>query len=521
MDPASKPFRRPIRWWPVGIIALLAAGATIFVRSSHWRHRQEQNIAMASVVVIGFLLLLLWSLLFSRLRGRIRLGILGTVLGLSLIAKAGFRFHGVTGDLVPVFEWRWTRQSLSPLDSQVKANSPALPAQPVQLTNDYPQFLGPHRNGTVDDARLATDWQAQAPRRLWRQPVGIGWSGFAVAGNRAITQEQRGEDEAVVCYDLASGAVLWFYKYPAHFQSRLAGEGPRATPTIVSNYVYSLGSTGALNCLELATGKSVWTRNVVQDNHGEVNEWGMSCSPLVFDDLVVVSAGGRDNRSLVAYKASSGDFVWGAGDHGAGYSSPCLVTLAGVRQILIFNSGGVFAHQPADGKILWHYPWRGGHPHVSMPVVLPEDRVLISSGYGTGSELVKISKDSQGLFNATPIWKSTRLKAKFTNLVYREGFIYGLDDGIMVCLDASTGELKWKEGRYGHGQEILAGDLLLVGAESGEVILLQPNPQQPRELARFSAFTEKTWNPPALAGEYLLVRNDKEAACYRLPRVRN
>jgi outer membrane protein assembly factor BamB len=152
-----------------------------------------------------------------------------------------------------------------------------------------------------------------------------------------------------------------------------------------------------------------------------------------------------------------------------------------------------------------------------MPIVIPGDRLLVSSGYGVGSELLQIQKDAVGAFSATRIWKSNRLKAKFTNLIYRDGFMYGLDDGIMVCLDASSGEQKWKEGRYGHGQEILVGDVLVVTAESGEVIMLDPNPQQSRELTRFSALQGKTWNPPTLAGQYLLVRNDKQAACYRLP----
>jgi outer membrane protein assembly factor BamB len=242
----------------------------------------------------------------------------------------------------------------------------------------------------------------------------------------------------------------------------------------------------------------------------------MSGSPLVIDHMVVVNAGGPNDRSLVAYDATTGEFVWGGGNAGADYSSPLPATLAGVRQILIFNSR-VAAHDVASGKVLWEYPWPGGHPHIAVPVILPEDRVLISSGYGTGSELLQIKMDADGKWSASRVWKSIRLKAKFTNVVYRDGFIYGLDDGILVCLDASDGSLKWKEGRYGHGQVILSGALLLVTDEGGDMVLVEPVPQEHRELTRFTALHGKTWNPPALAGEYLVVRNDKEAACYRLP----
>jgi outer membrane protein assembly factor BamB len=506
-----------MRWWPVPVILVLAAGAVVWVWQSYARQRQDRNIATAIIGLITLFLLLLWCLFLSRLRWRIRLGVFGGVVGLILLVTALFRFHGVTGDLVPILQWRWERPSLTSLAERTKPVATTALTQQSQFTNDWPQFLGPHRNSMVEQPGLARDWKSQAPQRLWLRPVGPGWSGFAVAGSRAITQEQRGENETVICYDVLSGAPLWSHAYPAHFQSPLAGEGPRATPTIAGHRVYALGSTGVLSCLDLETGRPLWSKDTLRDNQAKVNEWGMSCSPLIVGDLVVVSAGGRDNRSLVAYRAATGEFVWGAGTDGAGYSSPCLVTLVGAAQILIFNSGGVSAHDPATGTNFWKYHWPGGHPHVSMPIIVPGDRLLVSSGYGVGSELLQIQKDPGGTFNATRIWKSNRLKAKFTDLIYRDGFIYGLDDGIMACLDASSGEQKWKEGRYGHGQEILVGDVLLVTAESGEVILLDPNPQESRELTRFSALQGKTWNPPALAGQYLLVRNDKEAACYRLP----
>jgi len=506
-----------IRWWPVPVLLVLASSAVIWIRSFYGRQRQDQYIATANIVFITILLLLLWCLFFSRLKWKVRWGVLGAVVAAILLTPALFRIHGVTGDLLPRLEWRWqTRRVLPP--NHLLSSAPHLePTEPAQLTNDYPQFLGPQRNSRLDGPRLARDWKKQPPQLLWHVGVGAGWSGFAVAGRHAITQEQRGEKEMVICYDLLSGKMLWSHGYAARYFTTLAGEGPRATPTISRNRVYVQGATGILTCLDLTSGQLHWSKDIVQDNGAHLNEWGVSCSPLVVDGLIVVSAGGKNNRSLVAYRADTGAFVWGGGDRGAGYSSPLLTTLAGVQQIIIFNSGGVFAHSPADGAVLWKYPWPGGHPHVSTPLVLPEDRVLVSSGYGVGSELLQISRNSDGKLSAARIWKSNRLKAKFANLTYRDGRVYGLDDGILVCLEASTGEQKWKEGRYGHGQEILVGDLLLVMAEAGEVILLEPTPKEARELTRFTALKGKTWNPPALAGEFLVVRNDKEAACYRLP----
>ncbi len=465
---------------------------------------------------MSLLLGLLWVLFFSRLKWCVRLVVFGGVVGVIALTTALFRIRGVTGDLLPILEWRWKQ----PDAMAMPVGKPTPPASRakllIQTTNDFPQFLGPQRNATVAGPALARDWKAQLPQKLWLQPIGAAWSGFAVLGNYAITQEQRGEDEMVVAYDLLTGKVLWSHADPAHYNTIIAGEGPRATPTIVSNRVYTLGGTGILNCLDLETGARIWTKDIIKDNHASVNGWGMSGSPLVIEQMVVVSAGGSNGRSLVAYDAATGDFVWGGGNAGADYSSPLLVTLAGVRQILIFT-GHVSAHDVASGKVLWEYPWPGGHPHISIPVILPGDRVLISSGYGTGSELLQIKKDADGKWSASRIWKSIRLKAKFTNVVYRDGFIYGLDDGILVCLDAADGSLKWKAGRYGHGQVILSGSLLLVTDEGGDLVLVEPVPQEHRELTRFTALHGKTWNPPALAGEYLVVRNDKEAACYRLP----
>ena len=512
--------RKPLRWWPAIVILLLTVAVSIGIRLWPKTSFQEKNIATAQVVIVALGLELFWVLFLSRFRWRIRLTVCAVVAGVIALTAGLFKIRGVTGDLLPILEWRWKQPNAMTLPENTPVTPVSRANHHLATTNDFPQFLGPDRNAQVTGPKLARDWKAHPPQKLWLQPIGAAWSGFVVLGNYAATQEQRGEDELVVCYDLPTGKVLWSHADNAHYNTTIAGEGPRATPTIVSNRVFTLGATGILNCLDLETGARIWTKDILKDNQAGMNGWGMSGSPLVLHQMVIVNAGGADGRSLVTYHVATGDFIWGGGDDGASYSSPIRATLAGADQILSFNSHLVAAHDTASGQVLWEYKWPAGHPHIAVPVMLPDDRVLITSGYGTGSELLQIKKTADDQWSASRIWKSIRLKAKFTNVVYRDGFIYGLDDGILVCLDAADGSLKWKEGRYGHGQVILTGDLLLIMDEGGDVVLVEPVPQEHRELTRFRALHGKTWNPPALPGEYLVVRNDKEAACYRLPTLK-
>jgi outer membrane protein assembly factor BamB len=320
----------------------------------------------------------------------------------------------------------------------------------------------------------------------------------------------------VVCYDVLTGATLWVHEDTARYATTIAGEGPRATPTIAGNRVLTQGATGLLNCLDLITGAVIWRRDVVAEGGRELPSWGVAGSPLVVSNRVVVHAGATNERSRVAFDLESGQHVWGAGSGGMDYSSPTRARLAGRDQILIFTGSGVVSHDLGNGRVLWRHSWRGGHPHVTVPIVLPEDRVAISSGYGTGCEVIAVTVAGE-VWTVKPVWKSIRLKSKFANMIFHAGHLYGLDDGILACLNATDGTLQWKDGRYGHGQLILAGDHLLVMAESGDVVLVEPNPVALRELARLSALRGKTWNPPALAGDLLLLRNDQQAACYRMP----
>ena len=507
-----------IRWWPAAIIGALTVLAVVFIWTRDSPSRQYLVMLTTSILIISALLMLIWLLFLSRLRWRTRLVAFAVIVLMFASLATLFRLRGFNGDLIPIFEWRWTKRVHPSVDGDALATSEPATEEWGASPNDYPQFLGPNRNPIVHGIKLARDWSAHPPRLLWRHPIGAGWSAFAVVGNVAITQEQRGEQEMVVCYGLKSGDIKWSHSDETRFEEIPAGIGPRATPTIVQNRVYTLGATGILNCLDLATGERVWSVNIVADNNARVHDWGMSGSPLVINDGVVVSAGGQNGRSLVAYHTETGERIWSGGTAQAGNSSPLITTLAGVRQILIFNYGNVAAHHPLTGQILWEYPWSTDTEHVAQPVPLSGDRVFVSSGYGIGCKLLQIQRDVHDNWHVSLVWETPRLKAKFTNVVYRDGYIYGLDDGVLVCLDIVDGQRKWKRGRYGHGQMILVNDVLLVQAELGDVVLVEANPNNAgKELARFTALDGKTWNNPALAGPYLLVRNDREAACYELP----
>ena len=506
----------PARWWPLPVIILLSLLLIVFIWSSDAPSRQSQAFKTISVSIVTVLALLIWWLFFSRTSLKTRLLVFAVFLLVFASSVGLLRVGGVSGDMVPILTWRWVERSgMNTIVPDTFLHD--IDSAPSSSIEDYPQFLGPDRNAVLPGIPISRDWSKRPPRLIWRREIGEGWSAFAVVGNDAVTQEQRGELEMVVCYDLKTGQERWRHSDKTRYETTLAGIGPRATPTIEKNRVYTLGATGILNCLDLRTGRRIWSQDIIESHNAKMNHWGMSGSPLIIDSLVVVSAGGPARRSLVAYHQESGRLVWGGGEDPAGYSSPMITRLAGVPQILIFNRANVASHDPVTGSLLWEHPWPEGVECVAQPVPLPGDRVFVSSGYGIGCKLFQIFRNEKGNLEATLVWETTRLKAKFTNVVHRGGYLYGLDDGVLVCLDLTDGQRAWKRGRYGHGQVILVGDILIVQAESGEIALVEADPNRFKELSRFPALRGKTWNNPALAGSYLLVRNHREAACYELP----
>ncbi len=509
---------RKIRLWPAIVILTLAAVTLIYIWGfGDGGHRQDQVMKSAPVFFFAFLLLLIWFLFFSRLVAGKRFRSFLIVVAVVAAFFAIFRIQGVSGDLIPVFAWRWGGDNFQQLVGAANgATDTTADSENWLSPTDYPQFLGQNRDGVVSNFRLEADWKTNPPKELWRVDVGAGWSSFSVVGNSAITQEQRGALEAVVCYDLKTGKVKWSHVDSSNYANVLAGNGPRATPTIEAGRVYTLGATGVLNCLDFNSGRRLWSKNILKEFDGRANTWGVSTSPFILDSLVVVSTGSADDKSLIALHKESGEFVWGAGRHRSGYASPFIARFHDTDQIVMFNYEGVLGHDPATGAVLWHFEWPKGTEPIAQPLPIPGEKLFVSSGYGIGGAMLQIEKNESGGFAATRLWKTPRMKAKLSNMFYIDGYIYGLDDGVMACIELEKGQRKWKGGRYGHGQLLLVDKTLLIQAESGDLILVEPNPEKHAELARFEALNGKTWNHPTLAGNLLLVRNDQEAACYEL-----
>ncbi len=402
--------------------------------------------------------------------------------------------------------------SPSPSPSASVSPSPGqAPAEPAK--NYWTNFRGPKRDGKYDEANISTNWPANGLPVVWKQPIGVGHASFVVADGKAYTIEQRRSQEVVAAYDMNNGHELWTQKWNAEY-SDSTGDGPRATPTWDNGRIYALGATGELRCLDANSGAVIWGKNILSDNQAKNLQWAMAASPLIVDDKVIVLPGGTSGKSIVAYNKNNGAPVWRVLNDTQAYVSPMLVELGGRRQIVVVSASRVVGLTPENGALLWEYPWDTDMGiNVSQPIMVDRNRFFISSGYGKGAALVEV-KGSGNSFTASTVWENTNMKNKFNSSVLYNGYVYGLDEGILVCLDVNTGERKWKNGRYGYGQIILAGSHLIVTSDQGDVALVKATPDAYTEVTRFTAVKGQTWNYPAIAGGRLLVRNSNEMAAY-------
>jgi outer membrane protein assembly factor BamB len=411
-----------------------------------------------------------------------------------------------------------TAPNIVPGATNAASAAPIASNAPVAPNAGYwPDFRGPNRDGRYTGSPIRIDWPREGLPQLWKQPVGGGYASFVVAGGRAFTIEQRRAQEVVAAYDVETGREVWTNGWNANFQESMGGDGPRATPTYHEGRVYAQGAEGELRVLDARTGSVVWRRNILSDNGASNLPWGMAASPLIVDEKVIVLPGGPRGRSVVAYHKLTGEPVWKALDDQQAYTSPILITIDGVRQIVVVAARRAMGLVPETGRLLWDYPWSNGYEiNVAQPIIFADrgrNLVFLSASYGRGAAVFELIRAADK-FQARTVWENQRMKNKFTSSLLHNGYIYGLDESILACIEAATGEQKWKGGRYGYGQIILAGDHIVVLTEDGDVVLVRATPERHQELASFSAIEGKTWNHPVITNGRLLVRNIQEMAAF-------
>ena len=421
-------------------------------------------------------------------------------------------------------QWRWQTSHEQALiaakqtkTSQVSADAIAPDLKQALASPEWPAFRGVDRSGRQRGSVIATDWSTQPPELLWKVAVGPGWSSFTVAGNLLFTQEQRGEEEAVVCYDANTGNEIWRQQVKSRFSDPLGGPGPRATPTLANGALYALGANGILLRLNPKNGEIAWQQDIRKIADREPPTWGYSSSPLVTADAVIVHAGGAGDKGLLAFDINSGDLRWGApsGDHS--YSSPQPSNLAGEEVILMLTNQGMNIVSPVDGKERLNYEWQHESGRILQPQIFGEDSIVVPTATPIGTRRIQISNDD-GKLVTEELWTSRKLKSDFNDFVIYQGHAYGFDQAIFTCINLEDGKRAWKKGRYGKGQVLLLEDagLLLVVSEKGELVLLKADPAAHTQFASIQALEGKTWNHPVLINDRLYMRNSQEAACYRL-----
>jgi outer membrane protein assembly factor BamB len=517
----------------VGIVAALAIAGVWLLLPERFDLGTRRMMTFV-ILVLAAVCEAAWFFSVSRFPRRAK-WIGGSVLAVGLVfLLLSIRRVEFSGDMVPTLDFRWSvdrddvleAHRASQQDAQAKTGArdvAAIAERVAERPADWNvlEYRGPKRDGIVTGPKLARDWKSQPPKLVFRQPVGGGYASFVVDGSRLVTIEQRRDKEAVVAYDFDTGREHWVRDYTALFSEQLGGDGPRATPTIHNGRVYALGATGILTCLDLNSGAAIWSLNILSQDQVANLDWGMSGSPLILDDIVIVNPGTQkgsaDSRGVTTFDTASGEPRWASGSSKASYASPMLVTLAGTPQILIFDGVGLAGLAVSDGAELWRTPWKSDFDiNAAQPVVLDGDRIFISSAAGSAVYHVVKADDK---WSVEEVWKTTRMKCGYSCPIAYQGYVYGIDENLLACVDLADGKRMWKErqGQFGHGQILLSGDLLIVMGEAGELALVEATPERYHELGRIQAIEGKTWNNPTLVGNRIFVRNHLEMAAYDLP----
>ncbi|MCC6507516.1 MAG: PQQ-like beta-propeller repeat protein [Pirellulaceae bacterium] len=429
------------------------------------------------------------------------------------------RNDGVWGDFSFDLLPRWTRSTDQLVNNVVRPEGTHAIPSDVKLESTWPSFRGPLQDGVVRGGPvLDSDWAAHPPKELWRITVGPAWSSFVSVDRYLITQEQRGDEEAVVCYDADSGRQVWEKKWASRFFEALGGLGPRSTPTYADGFVYALGAAGTLGKLDVHDGSQIWDADIKQlSERDQPPMWGFSASPLIAGNLVVVHAGGKGDKGILAFDTESSKLAWSAPAGEQSYGSLQSVQLFGQTRLALLSERGA-QFWDLNGQSVFDYAWPHQGYRALQPQIIDGDKLVIATGMGSGTRLVQLSTEADKIVGKE-VWTSRELKPDFNDVVVHKGFLYGFDNRIFTCIDMNTGKRKWKGGHYEKGQALLVADsdLIIVVGEKGKLFLLRATPDKHEELGVITALSDKTWNHPVLIGDRLFLRNAAEAVAYQLP----
>ncbi|MCA9192326.1 MAG: PQQ-binding-like beta-propeller repeat protein, partial [Planctomycetales bacterium] len=412
----------------------------------------------AAQVISSLAICIAWiSLVFIIPIRAIRWFMLLTPLIASLLILGLYRLQ-LDGELGFTLSPRWARPSLP----EVTSGNPATLELGLDRSDDWPGFWGKERNGVIDSIQLQPDWEKFPPKLVWKQPIGEGWSSFAIRGELAVTMEQRESEEWITAYNVNDGKLVWKQALPGRHASILGGVGPRSTPVIAGDSVVACSAIDSVVCLELLTGSMIWQSSLstiggfTQSDFETCVSWGRSGSPLAttssHGNMVIVPMGGSNlqKNTLVALRLDNGQEAWRSGTDQISYSSPCLVNLHGIAQILYVSEQNLISVDPDTGEQLWNAPWSSssaGDANTSQPVVIDNNRILITKGYQRGAKLLEVLFEN-GAWTISDVWvNETVLKTKFTSALHYQGYLYGLSDGILECVSLADGKSVWKKGR--------------------------------------------------------------------------
>lgn len=526
--------------WLVGL-ALLAAVMVLVSRAVIYE--TDHQIANLAGIVFGLLSLLLGflALWFSRsIALKWKLAYTALPVFLAGLFNVCFEYVGVTGEVLPSYRMRSFLRSKPPVRPQRPESDESLIPDSMKAYQ-FTQYLGNQRTGIVTEPLFSMAWDQKLPAEVWRRPIGAGWSGFAIADGITVTLEQIDEEESLTALSLVNGQTLWRVKRPGKHFHALGGLGPRSTPTLVLDgdhwIAIALTATGHLLCVDLSTGAVRWEQQLLElsntnqkDFEVAVN-WGRAASPLVHRDRVVVPLGGAPGSiqgSLMAFSLEDGSVLWTQGTSQVSYSSPVLMNIHGLEQIVSVNQGDVTGHAWEDGRVLWTTAWpssSNGAACASQPVQIDGNKILLGKGYSQGSKVFEVTLDAEvqklesvdrSSWATKEIWANSKtLKTKFTSAIYFDGKLFGLSDGILECVDPADGSRIWRGQRYGQGQALMVNGALLINSEDGRIIAVDRETGKP--MGEMSVLEGVTWNTSAVAGPYLLVRNGTEAVCLASP----